>query len=101
MQKSFTPFKAGLGFLGVLAVAAALSRLDGWGDPASNESAIGEVSRWCERVGSGLLREPVNTLGRRDAVHPAEQLHRLRPERGVVLVTAVAGHGQAAVASCV
>lgn len=63
MHKPFTPFKAGLGFLGLLAVAAALSRLDGWGDPASNESAIGEVSRWCERVGSGLLREPVNTLG--------------------------------------
>lgn len=47
----------------MLALAAALSRLDGWGDPASNESAIGEVSRWCERVGSGLLREPANTLG--------------------------------------
>ncbi|MDX1448598.1 MAG: ceramidase domain-containing protein [Acidimicrobiia bacterium] len=36
---------------------------NGWGPPASNESAIGEISRWCERVSSGLLREPVNTLG--------------------------------------
>ncbi len=35
----------------------------GWGDPATNEQAIGEVSRWCERVSGGLLREPVNTLG--------------------------------------
>ena len=37
--------------------------LDGWGDRASNENAIGEVSRWCERVSDGLLREPSNTLG--------------------------------------
>lgn len=35
----------------------------GWGTPAANEQAIGEVSRWCERVSSGILREPVNTLG--------------------------------------
>lgn len=35
----------------------------GWGTPADNESPIGEVSRWCERVADGLLREPVNTLG--------------------------------------
>ena len=37
--------------------------LIGWGPSAANESPIGEVSRWCERVRSGLLREPVNTLG--------------------------------------
>ena len=37
--------------------------LDGWGERASNENAIGEVSRWCERVSDGLLREPSNTLG--------------------------------------
>ena len=30
---------------------------------AANEQAIGDVSRWCQRVSSGLLREPVNTLG--------------------------------------
>ena len=35
----------------------------GWGPPAANEQAIGEVSRWCERVDGGLLREPINTLG--------------------------------------
>jgi hypothetical protein len=36
--------------------------LIGWGTPASNEQAIGEVSRWCERVSDGILREPVNAL---------------------------------------
>mgnify|MGYP001813853110 CR=1 FL=1 len=35
----------------------------GFGPRAANEAAIGEVSRWCERVRGGWLREPVNTLG--------------------------------------
>tara|TARA_B100001029_G_C15052241_1_gene451647 strand:- start:1078 stop:1983 length:906 start_codon:yes stop_codon:yes gene_type:complete len=34
----------------------------GWGLPASNEQAIGEVSRWCERVSAGIFREPSNAL---------------------------------------
>lgn len=34
----------------------------GWWTPAPNEQAIGEISRWCERVSGGLIREPVNTL---------------------------------------
>ena len=37
--------------------------LVGWGPSAENEQAVGEISRWCERVSGGLLREPVNTLG--------------------------------------
>jgi hypothetical protein len=45
------------------AIGFVLLGVDGWGPPAANESAIGEVSRWCERVSGGLLREPVNTLG--------------------------------------
>ena len=36
---------------------------NGWGPAAQNEQAIGEISRWCERVSSGFFREPVNTLG--------------------------------------
>lgn len=36
--------------------------LMGWGEPAARESAIGELSRWCERVHPGLIREPANTL---------------------------------------
>ena len=35
----------------------------GWWSPAGNEQAIGEISRWCERVADGILREPINTLG--------------------------------------
>ena len=34
----------------------------GWGEQASNEQAIGEISRWCERVSDGLFREPSNAL---------------------------------------
>ena len=37
--------------------------LVGWGPPAPYEQAVGEVSRWCERVSGSLLREPANTLG--------------------------------------
>ena len=36
---------------------------NGWGPAAPNEQAIGEISRWCERVSSGFFREPANTLG--------------------------------------
>ena len=36
---------------------------NGWGPAAQNEQAIGEISRWCERVSTGFFREPVNTLG--------------------------------------
>lgn len=51
------------GVLGVFAVAYVAFGIDGWGPAAANESPIGEISRWCERVTDGLLREPVNTLG--------------------------------------
>ena len=36
---------------------------NGWGTRADNEQAIGEISRWCERVSDGFFREPSNTLG--------------------------------------
>jgi hypothetical protein len=52
-----------LALLAVFAIAAVLLGQNGWGTPAANEQAIGEVSRWCERVSGGFLREPVNTLG--------------------------------------
>ena len=35
---------------------------NGWGPAAANEQAIGEISRWCERVSGGFFREPANTL---------------------------------------
>lgn len=49
--------------LGVFAVAFVSAGLLGWWAPAPYEQAVGEVSRWCERVSGGLLRERVNTLG--------------------------------------
>ena len=36
--------------------------ISGWGQTASWEQEIGEISRWCERVQSGLFFEPVNAL---------------------------------------
>lgn len=63
MPKPFTPLRVAFGGLAAFAAASTIARLDGWGPPADNESAIGEISRWCERVSDGVLREPVNTLG--------------------------------------
>ena len=34
----------------------------GWGERAINEQAVGEISRWCERVQPGLFHEPINAL---------------------------------------
>ena len=58
-----TPTRITLVALCVFAVGFVGWGLVGWGPRAANEQAIGEVSRWCERVSGGLLREPVNTLG--------------------------------------
>lgn len=57
------PLEIALGGLAVFALAFVAMGAAGWGPPAANESAIGEISRWCERVSGGVLREPVNTLG--------------------------------------
>jgi hypothetical protein len=63
MRSPFVPLGIAVGALAVFAVGFVLVGLGGWGPAAANEQAIGEVSRWCERVSGGLLREPVNTLG--------------------------------------
>ncbi|MCP3976480.1 MAG: ceramidase [bacterium] len=63
MKRTMTPTRIALAALGSFAVAYVAIGLVGWGPPASNESPIGEISRWCERVRDGLMREPVNTLG--------------------------------------
>ena len=49
---------------------------NGWGPSAENEQAIGEISRWCERVSGGFFREPSNTLGPRLRLH-SENAHKL------------------------
>ncbi len=63
MRSAFRQTLVVLVALGVFAVLFVIGGAAGWWTPAVNESAIGEASRWCERVGGGLLREPVNTLG--------------------------------------
>lgn len=63
MDRAYRPLwiaVAALAVFGVLFVAAGLA---GWWEPAANEQPIGEVSRWCERVSDGIMREPINTLG--------------------------------------
>ncbi len=63
MADAYRPLKIAAAAVGVFAVGFITWAVIGWGDPAANEQVIGEVSRWCERVSDGLLREPVNTLG--------------------------------------
>ncbi len=60
--KNYFPLKVAISSVFGFFIIYILFGLDGWGDRASNENAIGEVSRWCERVSDGLLREPSNTL---------------------------------------
>ncbi len=63
MRSPFTPLRIAAGALIAFAVVFGLAGIGGWGPPAANEQAVGEVSRWCERVSGGFLREPVNALG--------------------------------------
>ena len=63
MDRTYRPLFITVGLLVLFVVSAVAIGHDGWGAPADNEQAIGEVSRWCERVHGGFLREPVNTLG--------------------------------------
>ncbi len=62
-DKPFAPLRIAAASVAAFAVSYVVLGLDGWGPRAANESAIGDISRWCERVASGLLREPANTLG--------------------------------------
>ena len=63
MRSAFRPTLVALVALSVFAVLFLIGGATGWWTPAATEQAIGEVSRWCERVSNGLMREPVNTLG--------------------------------------
>lgn len=63
MRSARRPLRIAVGALASFAVVFVGAGLAGWGPAADNEQAVGEISRWCERVSGGLLREPVNTLG--------------------------------------
>ena len=64
-KNSLTPNYFSYAIYSVIATALLfiLFGSNGWGPAAENEQAIGEISRWCERVSGGFFREPVNTLG--------------------------------------
>ena len=63
-MKPYRPLKLALSAVAAFAAGSwAYWYFLDWGEPAENESPIGEISRWCERVADGFLREPVNTLG--------------------------------------
>ena len=60
---AYRPLRLAAVSLGVFGAGFAGWGLIGWGPAAANEQAIGEISRWCERVSGGFFREPINTLG--------------------------------------
>ena len=60
---SYKPFGTALLTLAVTSGLFIIFGANGWGIPAENEQAIGQISRWCERVSGGFFREPANTLG--------------------------------------
>jgi hypothetical protein len=59
---AYRPFQIGLLASGLFFVGYIAFGWQGWGTPAAVEQAVGEVSRWCERVQPGLFHEPVNAL---------------------------------------
>jgi len=63
VRHQFRPISYALAALVGFAVLFVAGGISGWWTPAENEQAIGEASRWCERVSGGMMREPVNTLG--------------------------------------
>jgi hypothetical protein len=61
-QFYFRPFQIGFVASAMFFVLYFVAGWNGWGAPAAVEQAIGEASRWCERVHPGIFHEPVNAL---------------------------------------
>tara|TARA_E500000081_G_C6115390_1_gene344883 strand:- start:837 stop:1796 length:960 start_codon:yes stop_codon:yes gene_type:complete len=62
MPDHHKPFAIALGCIIVFMIIYMVAGSIGWGLQAPNEQAIGEISRWCERVSAGAFREPSNAL---------------------------------------
>ena len=105
MDRPYRPLLMALGALGVFAVLFLIGGAIGWWSPAADEQAIGEISRWCERVSGGLLREPINTLGNlgfvvsglamflvlaRDTIDDRDQTNRFIGHQPIALMYAAA-----------
>lgn len=63
MKSPYRPIRIAAWSLVGFATLFVMAGVIGWWAPADYEQAVGEVSRWCERVSAGLMREPINTLG--------------------------------------
>ena len=61
-SNAYKPFKLGLAASVAFFAGYVVFGWQGWGAPAAVEQAVGDVSRWCERVQPGLFHEPVNAL---------------------------------------
>ena len=62
-KNRLSPFSYSLLAVSITGILFVVFGFNGWGPSAENEQAIGEISRWCERVSGGFFREPANTLG--------------------------------------
>ena len=57
LQKNkLTPFSFALTSIFITILLFIIFGSNGWGPAATNEQAIGEISRWCERVSGGFFR---------------------------------------------
>jgi hypothetical protein len=56
------PFVSALLFSVGFLLLYMLAGIFGWGPDEESLRSLGEVSRWCERVHTGIFREPVNAL---------------------------------------
>jgi hypothetical protein len=56
LQKNkLTPFLFALTSIFITTLLFIIFGSNGWGPAATNEQAIGEISRWCERVSGGFF----------------------------------------------
>ena len=61
-NKHWQPFYISLVLSGLFVVTFFVLSALGYIQSIESQGIIGDASRWCERVSSGLFREPVNTL---------------------------------------
>ena len=59
---SYKPLGTALLSIAITAGLFVIFGSNGWGMSAENEQAIGEISRWCERVSEDSLESPLILL---------------------------------------
>ena len=53
-KNRLSPFSYSLLAVSITGILFVVFGFNGWGPSAENEQAIGEISRWCERVSGGF-----------------------------------------------